>query len=281
MRAVRLVVGLAILVAGTVGGLTLTSGAEFVPYIFTYTSGQFSTNATNVTLHIYNPTQGIPEITARVQFANSATQELNGGLPIQALPCQITPVVYSPGSPANLAVIVTSSSDRIVLSVLYQDPGNAQQVISPGDFHMRNGFAGANQTASEVLDRIGRLSSRVGNRTRTFCAEGSVRNDDAGVLQMYVTLFSKDGQDVTITYITNKGPFDHKVTLEASKRFTDDVNQFLLGPGGPLAGQGDVDVSVRVTGTKPLFMACPVYFNRAIGAAGSVQGGTVQDGTSN
>jgi hypothetical protein len=71
------------------------------------------------------------------------------------------------------------------------------------------------------------------------------------------------------------------VALAKGVRYTDDVNGFLTGPGGPLAGQIDVDTSVKVVAPSPIFLACPTYFNRSIGAAGRVAGGTVQDGSHN
>lgn len=87
-------------------------------------------------------------------------------------------------------------------------------------------------------------------------------------------MFSDTNQNVRISYITNKGTFSHDVALQAGVRYTDDANAFLVHPGGALAGQSDVDTSVKVTSTNPLFLACPVYFNRNIGDAGRVQDGS-------
>ena len=84
-----------------------------------------------------------------------------------------------------------------------------------------------------------------------------------------------------IDYLTNKGTFGHDQALEPGVRYTDDVNSFLTGTGGPLAGQPDVDVSVRVTSSNPVLLACPVYFSRNIGEAGAVVGGHVQDSNHN
>ena len=130
-----------------------------------------------------------------------------------------------------------------------------------------------------VDERVG--PGGVGFNTNAFCAEGSVRNDAAGALQMYVTLFSKTDQDVAINYITNRGTFSKGVGLQAGVRFTDDANAFLVGPGGVLAGAPDVDTSVEVVGAAPFFLSCPVYFDRQIGVLGRVSGGTVQDGSHN
>jgi hypothetical protein len=120
-----------------------------------------------------------------------------------------------------------------------------------------------------------------GFNTDAFCTEGSVRNDANGSIQMYVTLFSKTAQMVTVTYITNRGPFSRQVSLQANTRYTDDANAVLTGANGPFAGQTDVDTSVEVTAAQPLFLACPTYFSRSIGIAGRVAGGTVQDGNHN
>jgi hypothetical protein len=138
---------------------------------------------------------------------------------------------------------------------------------------------GVNANASKLGGGVGPAGT--GFNTSAFCAEGSVRKDAAGVLQMYVTLFSETDQTVTINYITNKGTKSKTVPLAAGVRYTDDANAFLTGPEGQFPGASDVDTSVKVSGTAPVFLACPVYFSRSIGEAGLVSGGTVQDGSHN
>jgi hypothetical protein len=145
--------------------------------------------------------------------------------------------------------------------------------------HTDSGLSQTNAKVDALSSKLG--SSGVGFNTKAFCAEGSVRSDPAGTLQMYVTVFSETNQTVRIDYITNKGLHGHDIPLTANVRYTDDVNGFLVHPGGALAGQSDVDVSVRVTAPQPIFLACPLYFNRTIGDAGQISGGTVQDGSHN
>lgn len=109
-----------------------------------------------------------------------------------------------------------------------------------------------------------------------FCAEGSVRPG----FQMYLSVYSDTAQTANIEYFTNKGIVSSTVDLAANQRTTVDVNADLTGPGKALDGQTDVDTSVKVWGVGLIHMACEVYFNSSVGAAGSVSGGHVQVGVS-
>ena len=72
---------------------------------------------------------------------------------------------------------------------------------------------------------------------------------------------------------------------EVAARADDAVAEMIAQPAAEsaeaVAGAPDVDTSVEVIGTAPMFLACPLYFNRSIGDAGQVAGGTVQAGSHN
>lgn len=105
-----------------------------------------------------------------------------------------------------------------------------------------------------------------------LCPEGTVRPG----FQMYVTLLKSVDGTITIYAMTNKGTFTADVPLTANVRSTFNMNS-LVAPGGPLAGQTDVDTAMMALSvTDTLFVACPVYFNAGIGGAGGVSGGHVQ-----
>jgi hypothetical protein len=207
-------------------------------------------------------------------------------------------------------VVIESPDNSIMPVVQYvNDYTNTVVAHGPGEFDVVGPRGGTNAAIVDAQDQVASvkadvaalrtdvdavgtlvsgvqsdlqdLRSKVGNNTKAFCPEGSVRQDGQGQLQMYVTLFSDTGQAVRVDYITNAGTFGHDQTLVAGVRFTDDANAFLTGPGGPLAGRTDIDSSVRVTSPAPVFLACPVYFDRQIGVLGQVSGGTVQDGNHN
>jgi hypothetical protein len=196
-------------------------------------------------------------------FAGSTVETINDGdFKVTRRSCALFTCTYVSTDSAIFNASDQSQSANATASAMSTTIGGAL-----------NGLAGT------VKGRLG--PDGVGFFTDAFCAEGSVRNDANGVLQMYVTIFSKTPQTVHISYITNKGTFGHDVALQAGVRYTDDANNFLVHPNGALAGQTDVDTSVEVTAPSPVFLACPVYFSRSIGDAGHVAGGTVQDGSHN
>jgi hypothetical protein len=121
----------------------------------------------------------------------------------------------------------------------------------------------------------------LGFNTEWFCVEGSIRSDSLGAFQEYLTVFSRSAQTIMISYITNKGTFQHPQPLSQRVRYTEDAVAYLVGSSGPLAGQKDVDVSIEVKAPQPVFVACPLYFDRRLGQVGPVSGGTVQEGTHN
>jgi hypothetical protein len=231
------------------------------------------------------------DLTGALLFTSPATDVLPGTTFTYSVVCGATP--------CNYTFRVQTKSFNIQPSLEYKQlgGGGVAVMLSTGDWQV-NIFSAAGTFNEIAHDAVGEISPTVstinstvntvisptvsainaknGNNTRAICAEGSVRKDSAGVLQMYVTLSSKTTQTVTVNYLTNKGTFTASVALVGGVRNTVDVNAYLLGAGGPLAGQTDVDTSIEIVGPSEFFAACPIYFNRAIGAAGSVSGGHVQ-----
>jgi hypothetical protein len=288
-RAPRLVTAVVLLAAGAVGGLTIQSRAA-TPQAFVYSTGEIQadnlvSNPDDIDIFLTNTSDRSIEVELHVDN-DAATPtftfhpDTTGVVTLGPNASQVETVEISVPGMLIGRIWFSSSNSTYTAAISYTD-NTVKKMITPGQMHMQNSTGALAQTSGIAADELNNLAGKVGRNTKAFCAEGSVRQDAAGTLQMYVTLFSKENQQATITYVTNQGAFDHVVDLVANVRLTDDVNRFLLGAGGPLAGRTDIDTSVRVTATKPLFIACPVYFNRSIGAAGKVAGGTVQDGNHN
>lgn len=263
-----------------------SSGAAPVTGPYAYYSGRVPAHDNNVDtyfIRIHNPTGSAQDVTVKQRRVDvgAATEDQTlvevASFDRTIPPGHVLSLIFDAGIAVNNNVrsdfVIYGKTDQLVPDLAYvpfaasgQTPVQFE-VVPAGSWRVVGPNGGAQAGA---------------NNTQAFCAEGSVRNDSNGVLQMYVTLFSKTPQSVTINYITNAGTFPHSVSLVAGVRLTDDVNAFLIGGGVPaLNGRTDVDTSVEVLGSDRLFLACPVYFNRSIGMAGPVNGGTVQDGSHN
>lgn len=113
---------------------------------------------------------------------------------------------------------------------------------------------------------------------RGVCAEGTIRPG----FQMYLTIASEVNQTIRVDYLTNYGIVSHSQVLNGGVRYTENVNGMLpalLSGAGISYDPSGVDTSVKVTGAQRVYLACPLYFNAAIGNAGGVSGGHVQDST--
>jgi hypothetical protein len=271
-------VGSALLLLGAVGGLAPGSGAV-LSTTYRYSTGAVRVGSSGSSVEVRN--------VAGQPVAISIDAILGDGtvLPYAQSPMTVPPNgIFSTSrmGPATYNIRVSAVTDRIIPHVRYTGPDGVEHELGPGDMALESqAFANGVASSATILDAADQLASSIGNNTSAFCPEGSVRQDASGTIQMYVTLFSATNQTVTINHITNKGLQTRSVNLQANVRFTEDVNDFLTGAAGPLAGQNDVDTSIEVLGQTELFLACPVYFNRSIGAAGPVSGGAVQDGNHN
>ena len=307
MRSVRsLALALSLVAVGAVGGMSLSSMAvDITQPIWTYYTGTVVPDTTTtVFINAYNAsgtTQNVNFI-ARCIAPTTFKMTPSVGADDRTIPPARGDTVeynFSGGnacSTGRITLEVIANSNRVIPSAYFKEAfagGNNAQVSHPvGNWQVVGPQGTDNEALVSIISKadaiktgVDQANSRlgpagIGFNTRAFCAEGSVRRDGQGVLQMYVTLFSKTDQTVTINYVTNKGTFTKTQPLQAGVRHTDDANAVLAGAGPPYNGI-DVDTSIEVVSPQEVFLACPIYFDRSIGFAGPVNGGHVQDGSHN
>jgi hypothetical protein len=180
---------------------------------------------------------------------------------------EIMSQIISTTSKRRIVAAFMAAGCALLLALMPASPGSAQRGsggVSPWTFGEAPNYVPKGDIgALTVISGYGQI-----------CPEGTVRPG----FQMYVSLLKNGSGEVTVYAMTNKGTVYQNLFLPADVRMTVDMNS-LVAPGGPFAGQPDVDVAVlAVSTTDDLFMACPLYFNSSIGSAGGVSGGHVQMG---
>ena len=165
----------------------------------------------------------------------------------------LTRRVFVSETGANRVTVLHDETDETVADAV---AGVAGSTASAVNAHTDSAVSGTSAAVNAHTDSaVGGLPGAVNAHT------------DAGLAATDVKI---DGLKATADSIAAK-----------NGNFTDDVNAFLTGPSGAFPGAGDVDTSVEVKAGQPVFLACPVYFDRQIGVLGHVAGGTVQDGSHN
>ncbi|RIK10591.1 MAG: hypothetical protein DCC49_02755 [Acidobacteria bacterium] len=226
---------------------------------------------------IYVPNASSNSVTVIDGLNNSTSAVATGTQPFRVAINQATNMIYAPNyGSGNVTVInggnnstTTSPSSNSPWAVAVNQLTNKVYVTNRGD---NNVTVIEDSTIDDLADDIGDPSRRA------VCAEGTARPG----FQMYITIASDLNQTIRIEYLTNYGKVSKTQSLSAGVRYTEDargnVLALLAGSGLPYDPNG-VDMSIKILGTERVYVACPLYFNSSIGAAGSVNGGHVQDST--
>jgi hypothetical protein len=127
--------------------------------------------------------------------------------------------------------------------------------------------------------KLDTINAKVGNRTRSVCVGGSVRNELSNRSQLYLTLFNPAtvgvALPVTVVYSTNRGQIVRTYAIALNRQQQIDVNAALTGPRAPYQGMTDVDTAITVTTNgAPVHMGCTMYFSKSAGIAGFMSGVT-------